>query len=298
MQSWPAHAACEPGILHRAAIGEMDRPMHPPLHGTVLVTGASAGIGEALARLFAREAGRLVLVARREDRLHALASALREQRAELTVEVHACDLTDADARTRMLDTVEQGGPIDVLVNNAGFGDQSLFERGRWDKLERMLALNVVALTHLAHRVLPGMVERGRGGLLNISSGFGLSAFPGVAVYVGTKHYVSGFTEALRAEVGSQGVVVTQVCPGPVLTEFHEVSENTTGLRPPRFAAISAEQCAAEALAGFSRGRALVVPGFVIRALLRLHAITPRWLWRRVTRRMAGVMRHAAIKAST
>ncbi|MCX4243123.1 SDR family NAD(P)-dependent oxidoreductase [Paraliomyxa miuraensis] len=270
--------------------------MHPPLDGTVLVTGASAGIGEALARQLASRARRLVLVARREERLQALASVLRRERTgrsvALKVEVHACDLGDPGARTRMLDAVEQGGPIDVLVNNAGFGDQSLFERGRWDKLERMLGLNVVALTHLAHRVVPGMVERGRGGVLNISSGFGLSAFPGVAVYVGTKHYVSGFSEALRAEVGHRGVVVTQVCPGPVLTEFHEVSENTTGLRPPRFAAISAEQCATEALEGFERGRAMVVPGFVIRNLLRLHAITPRWLWRRVTVRMARAMRAA------
>ncbi|MCA9712950.1 MAG: SDR family NAD(P)-dependent oxidoreductase, partial [Myxococcales bacterium] len=86
---------------------------------------------------------------------------------------------------------------------------------RWERLEGMVTLNVVALTHLTRMLVPGMVERGRGGVLNVSSGFGLSTMPGVAVYVGTKHYVTGFTECLRAEVADRGVVVTQVCPGPV-----------------------------------------------------------------------------------
>ncbi len=264
--------------------------MRPPLDGSVMVTGASAGIGEVLARRLARKARRLVLVARREDRLEALATELRATRVDLVVDVYACDLSDADARERMIAAVEAGGPLDVLVNNAGFGDQSLFERGSWDKLERMLSLNVVALTQLCHRVIPGMVERGRGGVLNISSGFGLSWMPGLAVYVGTKHYVTGFSEALRAEVRGQGVVVTQVCPGPVITEFHEMAENTTGQVPPRFVMISAEQCADEALRGFARGRAIVVPGFYIRNLLRLYAVVPRWLWRRLATALVGPIR--------
>lgn len=267
--------------------------MRPPLDGSVLVTGASAGIGEALARRLAQDARRLVLVARRDARLQALASELRAARPSLVVDVHACDLGDAEARERMIDAVEADGPIDVLVNNAGFGDQSLFEHSRWDKLERMLSLNVVALTHLCHRLIPGMVERGRGGVLNLSSGFGLSWLPGLAVYVGTKHYVTGFSEALRAEVGGQGVVVTQVCPGPVLTEFHEMAQNTTGQRPPRFVMISAEQCADEALHGFARGRAIVVPGFFIRNLLRVYGVTPRWLWRPLATRIVRPMRAAA-----
>jgi short-subunit dehydrogenase len=264
--------------------------MQPPLDGSVLVTGASAGIGQALARRLAPRAGRLVLVARREERLSALAAELRASRAELQVQVHACDLGDAAARERLMDAVEADGPIDVLVNNAGFGDQSLFERGGWDKLERILDLNVVALTHLCHRVVPGMVERRRGGVLNLSSGFGLSWMPGLAVYVGTKHYVTGFTESLRAEVVRHGVVVTQVCPGPVLTEFHDVAADTTGQRPPAFVYISADQCAAAALRGFTRGRAIVVPGFIIRNLLRLYAVTPRWLWRVIATTVAERMR--------
>jgi uncharacterized protein len=276
--------------LRGTGVGALIAPVQPPLDGSVLVTGASAGIGQALARRLAPSARRLVLVARREERLLALADELRGARAELQVEVHRCDLGDASARARLLDAVEAGGPIDVLVNNAGFGDQSLFERSRWDKLDRMLALNVVALTELCHRVVPGMVERRRGGVLNISSGFGLSWMPGMAVYVGTKHYVTGFTESLRAEVQAHGVVVTQVCPGPVRTEFHDVAADTTGLRPPAFAYLSVEQCAAEALRGFMRGRAIVVPGLLVRNLLRLYAVTPRWLWRIIVGVVAKRMR--------
>nr|MCH9687639.1 SDR family NAD(P)-dependent oxidoreductase [Deltaproteobacteria bacterium] len=211
----------------------------PPLDGDILITGASSGIGEAIARQLAGRARRLVLVARRENRLQALASELQAARSGLTVEVRCCDLVDPAARQQLLDALSADAPIDVLVNNAGFGDQSLFERTRWDKLDRMVALNIAALTHLTHQLVPGMVERGRGGVLNVSSGFGLSWMPGLAVYIGTKHYVTGFTETLRAEVMGQGVAVSQVCPGPVITEFHDLTENTTGQRPPRFVAISA-----------------------------------------------------------
>jgi len=271
--------------------------MRPPLDGSILVTGASSGIGEALAHRLARRARRLVLVARRAERLEALAERLTADHPHLQVEVRPCDLSDAEARAELLEQLGAGEPIDVLVNNAGFGDQSLVEHAQWERLERMIALNVLGLTALTRGLLPSMIERGRGGVLDISSGLGLAHLPGMAVYVGTKHYVTGFTEALRAEVASQGVVVTQVCPGPVHTEFHDLTHNTTGQRSPGFATISADQCAAEALAGFERGRAMVVPGLVIRTLLRLHAITPRWLWRRATRGMAQPLRaHAARSA--
>ncbi|MEM9454496.1 MAG: SDR family oxidoreductase [Myxococcota bacterium] len=264
--------------------------MRPPLDGSIVITGASAGIGEALAAQVAGRARRLWLVARREDRLQALAQRLRADHAGLQVEVVPCDLAQASARERLVERLLAAGPLDVLINNAGFGDQNLLEHARWDRLEQMLAVNVVALTHLTQRLLPAMVERGRGGVLNISSGFGLSWMPGLAVYVGTKHYVTGLSEALRAEVAPRGVVVTQVCPGPVRTEFHGLTHNTTGQRSPGFAYISADQCAAEALAGFERNRAIVVPGVVIRNLLRLYAVTPRWLWRRLAQRMVGRLR--------
>lgn len=267
--------------------------MPSPLEGRVLITGASSGIGEALARQLAGRAQRLVLVARRQERLEALADELRAQRARLEVEVRRCDLADAGARERLLDALDRGPPIDVVINNAGLGDQSLLEHGRWPKLDRMIALNVTALTHLCRRLVPGMVARAHGGVINVGSSYGLTWLPGVAVYVGTKHFVTGFTESLRAELAPTGVTVCQVCPGPVRTEFHEMAENTTGHRAPSFLAITAEQCAAESLAGFERGRAIIVPGFRFRSVMRLQAVLPRSVWRRLATRMAGPMRGAA-----
>lgn len=264
----------------------------PPLDGTVVVTGASSGIGEAMARQLAARARRLILVARRRSRLDALAAELREGRSSLDVQVRACDLADATARARLIDALLAGPEIDVLINNAGFGDQSLFDRARWDKLSQMIAVDIEALTHLSHALVPAMVERGRGGVLNIGSSLGLSWVPGMAVYVGSKFYVTGFTESLRAEVAESGVAVSQVCPGPVITEFHELAENTTGQRPPAAVAITATQCAREALEGFERGRATIVPGFAIRNLLRLQSVLPQGLWRLIAVRLVRPMRSA------
>lgn len=259
--------------------------------GTVLVTGASSGIGRELARQMATGAKALALVARRRERLEALADELRHAHPSLEVIVRPTDLTDAAARDAMVDEVTEAlGSVDVLVNNAGFGDVGAFDKADWDKLHRMIELNVTALTHLSHRLYPGMVERGRGGVLNVSSGFGLQFMPSFAAYVGTKHYVSGFTESLHVEAARLGVTVTQVCPGPVDTEFEEVAGNFTGQRPPALVRISPERCARQALRGFRRGRALVVPGLLIRIVMLLGAWTPRWLLRLLYRPAAGWLR--------
>lgn len=252
--------------------------MRPPLHGTVLITGASSGIGLALATQIAPTASRLILVARRTDRLHALAEQLRARHPNLAVDVAPCDLEDLAAVDRLAASLAER-PVDVLINNAGFGDLGLFERADVDKLQRMILVNVSALTRLTRHLVPGMVQRRAGGVLNVSSGFGLSWVPGAAAYIGTKHYVTGFTESLRSELRPAGVVVTQACPGPVATEFEAVAENSLGQSPPSFVEISAEQCAREVLTAFQAGRALVVPGFRIRWVLRLTALTPRWLSR-------------------
>jgi hypothetical protein len=265
--------------------------MRPPLaNGTILITGASSGIGEALARQLAISAKALVLVARRADRLERLAAALRASRPSLEVHVVACDLTDREATAAMADGVLERMDVDVLVNNAGFGDSGMFEQTDWATNERMLELNVRALTYLTHRFVEPMVRRRRGGVLNVSSGFGLQTMPGFAAYVGTKHYVTGFTESLRAEVASAGVVVTQICPGPVETEFAEVAGLDALPSSVSIVQISAEQCARAAIRGFSRGRALIVPGFVIRVVLALGAITPRVVLRWMNRPIGAYLR--------
>jgi short-subunit dehydrogenase len=169
----------------------------------------------------------------------------------------------------------------VLINNAGFGDFCLVECAAWEKLDRMITLNVAALTLLTQHLLGPMVERGRGGILNVSSGFGLTFLPGFASYVGTKHYVTAFTEALRTELRGTGVVVSQVCPGPVDTEFDQVTNEVSDLSTPRILSISPERCARAALRGFARGRALIIPGGLIWVLLWLGRLTPRPLLRLV-----------------
>ncbi|HWB80602.1 MAG TPA: SDR family NAD(P)-dependent oxidoreductase [Nannocystaceae bacterium] len=257
--------------------------MRPPLDGTVLVTGASAGIGAALSRVFARTAKVLVLVARREDRLRALADELERARAGLQVHTWACDLADASAAMALARrAIDELGGVDVLVNNAGFGDQCYVEHAQWPKLAELIAVNITALTLLCQQLVPGMVARGKGGVLNISSGFGVSYLPGMATYVASKHYVTGFTDTLRSELAGTGVSVTQVLPGPVASEFHGVARGSAPWVPPRFAIISCERCAEDAVRGFAAGRAMVFPGIVFWFAGWGSRIVPRWLWRQIT----------------
>ena len=261
--------------------------MRPPLaESHVLITGASSGIGLELARQLAPRARAMTLVARRADRLNALADELRGRKPGLEVTVHAVDLVDAAATQAMLDALP---PVDILINNAGMGDFGSYERSSWDKTRRMLELNVVALAHLTRHVLGGMTARGRGGILNVSSGFGLEFMPGFAAYVGSKHFVTSFTECLRIEARARGVVVSQVCPGPVDTEFEEVA----GVQPgaaPAFARMSAEKCVRLTLRAFARGKAIIVPGLVMKFAMLVGALSPRWMKRLVYRPFAGKVR--------
>lgn len=281
--------------------------MRPPIDdGHVLITGASSGIGHALALELAPRARVISLVARREDRLLALKAALVARNPALHVAVFACDLLDRAALDRMLDEVTRGaapanagvgaaGPVDVLINNAGFGDFGSYETVSWEKTEDMLALNVTVLAYLTRRLLPSMVERRRGGVLNVSSGFGLSFMPGFAGYVGTKHFVTGFTECLRIEMRPKGVVVSQLCPGPVATEFLEIARMGKA-KPPGIATVSAEQCARAAVCGFDADRAIIIPGIVMKTVLALGALTPRWVLRLLYRPFVGAVAKASAPA--
>lgn len=265
--------------------------MKTPIEGVMLVTGASSGIGLAAARLLAARADVLVLVARREDRLAALAAELRASFPRCSVEVRPCDLTDGEsARALVADVITLHGRIDVLINNAGMGDIGPFARADPGKLDGMLRVNVLGATAMARAVAPAMIARKRGGILNVSSGFGLIWMPMFAAYVGTKHYVTAFSEALRVELADQGVVVSQLCPGPVATEFEEIAENPFGVSMPSFMEISAEQCARAGIDGLHRGRAIIVPGVVAWLVINLTRLTPRPVLRLVTRVIVRVMR--------
>jgi short-subunit dehydrogenase len=248
--------------------------------GTILVTGASSGIGMAIARLVASRAKVLVLVARRADRLEELAKELTKAHPGLRVESIPCDLSSRPDVTKLIAEVhERKLEVDVLVNNAGVGMMGVFDRADPEKTAFMIELNVTSLTLLTLAFLRGMVDRQRGGVLNISSGFGLAVMPTFAAYCATKHYVTGFTEALRADLAGTGVTATQICPGPVATEFEQAMGNFTGMKVPGFVEISAERCARVSIRAFERNAAIVVPGITMKIVMLVNALSPRFMRR-------------------
>jgi short-subunit dehydrogenase len=256
-----------------------------------LVTGASAGIGREIARLLANEVATLVLVARRADRLEALARELAGVRPNLRVMVRAVDLVDRAKTGAMLDELENEGlAIDVLINNAGFGDYALFERSGWTKTEQMLELNVVSTTFLLHRLVPGMVGRGFGAILNVGSSAGMFVAPAFGTYSASKAYVNLLSEALHAELQGTGVSVTALCPGPVPTEFQDIA-GSTGRNPmPKAFYIDAAQCASEALDALRARRARHIPGAGMRAVVLSLEVVPKMAVRPFLARMGRRLR--------
>lgn len=240
----------------------------PPPSGssTALVTGASSGIGAEIARQLADRGHTVTLVARREDRLRELAAELAEERG-VRAETIAADLGDAAARERLTDRLgELGLAVEVLVNNAGFGDSNELHRAERERLVEMVELNCVALLDLQARFVGAMVKRGRGAILNVASTAAFQPIPGTAAYAATKAFVLSLSEATSAELQGTGVTVTALCPGPVKTEFAEVA-GVGGAEEslPGVFWTSVEQVAREAVAGAESGKRVVVPGVVNRA---------------------------------
>ena len=159
-----------------------------------------------------------------------------------------------------------------------------------DKLDAVVQVNVLALTRLTRLLLPAMVARRRGGLLFVSSGYGLVWMPGMSVYIATKHYVTALSDALRCELQGTGVVVSQLCPGPVATEFEQVAFAGKAPRVPGFVQISAEDCARHGLRGLARSRALVVPGWKHQLLIGSYRLLPRPIMRLVGRVLGWALR--------
>lgn len=231
----------------------------PDLSGTTaLVTGASSGIGAAMARLLGSWQCNLVLTARRGDRLEALARDLSaSHRIDCRVLVE--DLSDRAAPARLHRRVGELGPIDVLINNAGFACYQTFERTPWTRHAELLQLNILSLIELTHLFLPDLLARPKAHVLNVSSIGAWMAVPYMASYGASKACVLSFSEALAIELRRSSVRVTCLIPGGTTTEFPDVAGQTLG-RLARSGMMSAERCAAIGLRGMLRGRRVVVPG--------------------------------------
>ncbi len=251
--------------------------------GRALVTGASSGIGEAFARRLARDGYDLEIVARRTDRLEALATELRADHGG-AVDVRAADLTRADELAGVEEALRSDGELELLVNNAGFGSEGAFHELPIDAEAAMLRLNVEALVRLTHAALGGMVERRRGAVINVSSGLALVPSPFYATYGATKAFVNQFTEALSEELRGTGVRVQTLCPGLTRTEFQEAA-GVDASSFPSFAWMEADAVVDASLADLKRGRLVCVPGLANRAT---QAITNVPLSRTVTRRVLGL----------
>jgi short-subunit dehydrogenase len=243
-----------------------------------LVTGASAGIGEAFARALARRGYDLALVARRRGRLESLAKELAERHGVIASVVPA-DLAE-EAELERLAAAVAADPPDLLVNNAGFGTLGRFAELELERELEEIRLNVVALVRLTRAALPGMLARGRGGVVNVSSLAGESPGPFTATYSATKAYVTRFSEALHEEVRGSGVTVQALLPGFTKTEFQEVA-GVDRASVPGFAWLSAEQVAEASLAALERSDAICIPGAGYRVLGALTAVAPRGFARRV-----------------
>lgn len=241
---------------------------------TVLITGASSGIGRALARQFAADGSRLVLTARREEMLRSLADELHTNHGTPAT-VIPLDLSETDAPGRLLEQVTNAGmQVDVLVNNAGFGQFGQFRDISVDRQLDMIQLNVAALVQTTHLFLPAMLERRNGVILNLGSTAAFQPGPNCAVYYATKAFVLSFSEALWSEVRGCGVHVACLCPGPTTTEFGEQS----GMDKTRIFRLNSMHVDDVARAGFRavrKRKRLVIPGLVNQILAGSVRFTPR-----------------------
>ena len=242
-----------------------------------LITGASAGLGAEFARQCASRGETLVLAARRRDRMETLARELGEN-----THVIAIDLTQRGSAASLIGQMAaEGLAVGTLINNAGFGLAGRFDALPLARLREMIDLNIAALVELTHLTLPGMVERGRGAVLNVASTAAFLPGPYMSVYYASKAFVLSFSEALHEENKRKGVHVTCLCPGPTATEFAQVAGSTSPLFE-RYA-VAAAPVVRAGLAGLDRNRAIVVPG----PGNKLTALLSRRLPRGMTRRFAA-----------
>ncbi len=253
---------------------------------TVLITGASSGIGLELARLFAADGASLILVARRMEPLNALAEELRSRYAVETKVIGKDLSVHGSARELHDEIVATGMQVDVLVNNAGFGKMERFDRISLETYTAMLELNVVTLTQLTRLFLPGMLERNRGKILNLGSTASFQPGPHAAVYYASKAYVRSLSEALAEELKGTGVTVTCLCPGPTHTEFGQTAGMEQTLLFKR--AMHVEPVAKAGYRAMRKGTVTLVPGLSNKMLALSSKFLPGWIVRQVVKSLQPV----------
>lgn len=249
-----------------------------PQYRCALITGASSGLGKEYARQLAPDCQAMVLVARREELMKELVGELAEISPQTEVHCVPTDLTRADQREELFKMLQAMVLLpDLVVNNAGMGDYGAFHSADWAKLDAMLQVNIGALTHLCHGLLPHMVAQGRGAIINVSSLASTLPIPDFAVYAASKAYVSSFSEALRIELQEFGIPVLAVCPGPVHTGFGKVAmrDGDSDMVPSREGFyVEKEQVVTESILALHQNKARVYPGWKIALLAAGISILP------------------------
>ncbi len=250
---------------------------------TALVTGASSGIGKELARILAREGHDVVLVGRDKARLAQLKLEIEHKHMRKTV-VIAADLSDP-AVPEKLHAALKGAQVDILVNNAGVGDYGRFAQSDWKRQEQMLRVNVDALTRLTHLVLPGMLERRKGRILNVASTAAFQPGPLMAVYYASKAYVLSFSQAIAQETEGSGVTVTALCPGPTATGFQDAANLSRSRLFSGIAPATARDVAQYGYDAMLRGKRVAVYGARNKSLVFLTRLMPREALTRIVARL-------------
>ena len=255
---------------------------------TVLVTGASSGIGRDLARCFAADGAQLILLARNTEALEALAEELR-QAYPSQVRVLTADLSRlGEARRIFAELAGEKISVDVLVNNAGFGASGSFAEISLARQLEMVQVNLAALTELTGLFLPGMLQRRRGGILNVGSVAGFLPGPGMTVYYATKAFVLSFSEALAEELRGTGLTVSVLCPGPTESDFGRVARGSK-VRRLKTSKMTSAAVAAHGHRAYRRGVVTAVPGFQNKLFVFLNRLLPRSIPRKIVRQYNQTM---------
>lgn len=254
---------------------------------TTLITGASSGLGLEFAKVYARNGYNLVVVARSEGKLYQLKTKL-ENTYDVEVAVCAKDLSEKDAGYEVFDfCLEKNIQVDVLVNNAGFGDFDNFAEADWEKQYDMVQVNIVALMQLTRCFVPQMVKRGSGKILNLSSVAAFCAGPKMSVYYASKEYVRSFSEALAEELNGTGVTVTALCPGPTSTGFEQAAEMKNSRMFTFFKPAAAKDVAEAGVKACEKGRVLKYYGMPTKLMNIGARLVPRSVGRKIAMKING-----------